>query len=121
MSNELGNLLYDITLKEIIKCCKNKEQKILADYVLEKIPATQIFNITDVMFDSLTNEFGSGGIDKWVWEKCNIKTTLNGEGRVNMQSAWTPYVDNVFVYAHTHNNMYYVGLFHRLDDGSLVL
>ena len=120
MSNELGNLLYDITIKEIIKCCKNKEQKVLANYVLEKIPSTQIFNITDVLFDSITNDFGNGGMDKWVWEKCNIKTTLKGEGRVNMQSSWTPYVDNVFVYAHTHNDMYYVGLFHRLDDEHVV-
>ena len=50
MSNELGNTLYTIVLKEIQKLCSGSlDKKQLADFVLDKSVATSIFNISDVV------------------------------------------------------------------------
>ena len=50
MSNELGNTLYTVVLKEIQKLCSGSlDKKQLADFVLDKSAATSIFNISDVV------------------------------------------------------------------------
>ena len=48
-SNDLGNLFYRKTLQHVIKKASNKDQRQLANYMLERSSAVQIYNVTDVL------------------------------------------------------------------------
>lgn len=125
-SNEVGNKLYAETIKEIMKNCTSREQKILAEYLIERAPATQIFNISDVLL-SIVDKDGGPKADEdvcaWVEEALNIEVLRVGsEGSVLFRNKWTPYVDDLFVYSNTlGENKYYVTLIHRLDESRVVM
>ena len=122
--NDVGTKLYDLTLKEILKCCKNKEQKIMADFVLGKTQATQIYNVTDVVITNIKNSSNDSSSDiiEWVDKKTGISIQQKySTGVFKTSCGYTPYVDDLFTYAKTNNNMWYVGLFHRLDDERIIM
>lgn len=125
MTNELGSTLYDLTIKEILKSCKNQAQKVLANYILEKAPATQIFNVTDVLITSIKKAEESptsrNDLATWVQERTGMVVNYDKKGTLYVDYSWTPYLDDLFTYAKTNNNMYYVGLIHRLDDQRILM
>lgn len=138
MPNEVGQKLYDITIKEILKSCRNREQKILADFILEKAPVTQIWNTTDVTIQSIINHpSGTEDLFDWIEQTTGIRMSgdecefsaddrfniTKGElpGRMTLESEWTPCADDIFTYAKTNNGMYYVLLMHRLDDTKIIM
>ena len=124
MTNEVGNFLYSETIKNILKNCTNKAQKVLADYIVEKSPSTQIYNITDVLYskqNSNTSEDNTSDILAWVKDRNGISVERVGEGVVDVKYSWTPYIDDLFSYAKTENGLYYTCLAHRLDDNRVIM
>lgn len=124
MSNEVGNMMYSAVLKHICKICTNFEQKQLADFVLEKAPVTKIFNITDpnskILNDSETRRKAT--IDKRVDEILGTTGCYSKKEEVSsvLKYSWTPYCDDIFVYAKIGEGDYSYMLAHRLDDNRII-
>lgn len=124
MSNELGNYLYEKTLKQIQSMCTNYSTKILADFIVNKAPSTQIYNISDVIY-SLTEKRSNLRVGEdlslWILQATGLTFSQSEERYMRINTEFTPFVDNLFTYARTNNHLYYSFLLHRLDDNRAVV
>ena len=141
MSNEIGNLLYRNAIKYIQEMCKkhgNLEAKQLADYIVDKIPLTAIYNVTDAAIKMQGATYTKKTLAD-AMQTLNIAYTpetsfsQNETGgtycdTLNMQ--YPMFNDNVFVYfkfdksllkGYTKDeDIYLLLLLHRLDDDRIV-
>ena len=116
-SNDLGNKLYEETLKCITKTCDSKHTRMIADFVLERVPVTQIFNLTDIVMGTISDSTSNpDNISDWIKDATDINTVKVKEGLYSLDIDYTPYIDDVFVYSGTENGMYYGALMHRVNE-----
>ena len=125
-SNDLGNLFYRKTLQYVIKKASNKDQRQLADYMLERSSAVQIYNVTDVLngfikkSEKVASE--SEGLSAFVKSSTGIDVSVNTEDcNCTFNYSWTPYVDDLYIYSETNNGLYYSILIHRISDEHIVI
>lgn len=125
-SNDLGNLFYRKTLQYVIKNATNKDQRQLVDYMLERSSAVQIYNVTDVLNGFLKNAGEatpkSNGLEAFIKATTDIDVSVNMEDcSCTFNYSWTPYVDDLYIYAETNNELYYSLLIHRISDERIIM
>ena len=125
-SNDLGNLFYRKTLQHVIKKVSNKDQRQLANYMLERSSAVQIYNVTDVLNSFIKKSekaaTESESLSAYIKAATDIDVSVDTENcRCTFNYSWTPYVDDLYVYSETNNGLYYSVLMHRISDEHIVI
>ena len=141
MSNEIGNLLYRNAIKYIQEMCKkhgNLEAKQLADYIVDKIPLTAIYNVTDAAIKMQSVANAKKSLDDamqtlditYTPETSVSQNEVGGTYCDTLNMQYPIFNDNVFVYFKFDRNLlkgyaggediYLLLLLHRLDDDRIV-
>lgn len=119
MTNELGNHLYKLTIKQVQALCHSKYTKMLADYVVDNAVKTTIYNISDVISvlgKTNTNLRVGENLPLWVHTISGIPISDKDDNLIDFYTEYTPFVDHYFAYGIADNGLQYVLLSHRIDD-----